>query len=179
MTWASRSVKLMVVCLVASGCAGTRPAPLGPPGEGGEYCQGSLPRDGILAFGAGEAENRSDFPVTVTKVELVDAIGMRLLGAKAQFGPIDAQESQTVGALSGWPPDFEGHDGLEARFNEAKEIEGSTIAPSIATKPSFVIGVRAEPGGRSGPLRLTYRSGNDEWTWTGSITFRAGDGTSC
>lgn len=179
MSPAARGAAVLILLLSLTCCqSAAKDAPLSPPGDGGEFCQERIPRDGLLAFGAGEVTNRANFDVTVTKVELVDPVGMELVGARTLYVP-EKGPSLAMGVLSGWPPDFTGYDDLEARFREAGETEGSTMTPTTTMMASFAIGVRAEPGGRSGPLRLTYRSGDDEWTWTGTITFRAGDGTSC
>jgi len=171
---------VLAVALTAtlSGCEIT---PLTPPlheeAYGGKYCA-TLLSEGLLAFGAGIPENISDDDVTVTGVELVDAVGMELIGTRIIYVPVDGP-GETMGVLDGWPPDMSDLPDLEAAFAEGGEIEGAVIPPSTDTKPSFVVGIRAEPGGHSGPLRVTYRAGDREWTWTAKIRYGIADGDDC
>ncbi|MFS0883856.1 hypothetical protein [Aeromicrobium sp. 179-A 4D2 NHS] len=173
--WALTLVAAVALC-VACRAQGTT-APLVEDGYGGEYCQ---PTAGTvrLTYGAGMPENTSDSPVRVTGVELTHAVGMELVGAKLMQVPAHGP-GEAIGALGGWPPDFEGDRRLEADFDAAPPLDGAVIPPSRTEIPHFVVGIRATPGGHAGPVKVTYTSEGDEFTWTGRLTYRAAGAGGC
>ena len=138
--------------------------PIPSVGEVGEICQ-PLSKDGYLAFGAGVVQNQDDRQVKVVKVELIDPVGMKLVGTKAVVVPDDGYN--IIGSLPGWPPDLRDDPEMEQAFERAKPIEGLTIKPSSYPNLAFSIGVKAVAGARSGPLKVTYERGLNSWVWTG------------
>jgi len=166
--------------VVVVGCGPSiEAAPLEEYGEGGTYCGPVAAEGGVLSFAGGYTQNTSEVAAEVTKVELLDAVGMELVGSKVQYVPEEGP-SDTVGVLYGWPPDFSDFDpAMAVEFERADDLEGAVIPPGPDTTAAFAIGIRAERGAHGGPLRLTYRAGGREWTWTGVILFRTAKSKAC
>jgi len=178
-SWLPRAILIAALAL-AAGCGrfGTEP-PLEESG-GAHICARQVTEGDLFSFGAGDTVNRSGYDAEVVKVELLDAVGMELVGAKVVYYSTREPSGNdlSVGLLGGWPPDF-GDAALEAEFERADDLEGAVIPPDEDTAASFVVGVRVTQGAQTGPLRLTYRAGGRQWTWTGGITFRTAKGKTC
>lgn len=166
------------IMLASASCSRAPEAPLTVPGTGGEYCS-EYPDGGQLTFGAGDPTNRASDPVRIVDVELADRDGMKLLGTRVLLLPTGGA-TDSIGVLSGWPPDLSDDPALRSSFAAAPEATGTTIPPSGEAVPSFVIGVETMPGASAGPIKVTYEQDDHTWTWTGKITFRvAAEGESC
>lgn len=124
-----------------------------------------------MSFGAGVARNRSTSAVTVEKVELVDPVGMELIGTRLTFHPVN-EPSTTMGAVDGWPPSWFGEPAFRSQFEQAGPIKGSVIPPSDDMEAAFTIGVKADPGAHSDGIAITYSSDGKQAVWKGTIAFR-------
>lgn len=132
-----------------------------------------VPRDGRVTFGVETTRNVSDGPVRIERVGFTRSTGMTVLGAKVLLVPSKGAFT-LVGARSGWPPRLDAREGpVRDLFQTSPDARGASVPAGREHDVSFVVGVRAEDGGRAGPLTVDYRDADGhQHTWTGATTYR-------
>lgn len=160
----------LLAAVVLSSCSavgGRDDPPLETSRDRHEVCA-QQPPDGLVTFGVDVTQNTSSGPVTIEKVSLQKPVGMSLIGAKvAMYSDPDAL---LAGVHRGWPPPPE-------ELREATDAEGAVV-PAGARTVSFIAGVKAVAGGRSGPPKVTYEdSDGRSHTWNGMTSYRTSKST--
>ncbi|MDV7214870.1 hypothetical protein [Streptomyces prunicolor] len=166
------ALALLTAALVTGCSSADQQASGGGPLNGPDYADAGsgeecIPakKGGSVAFGGDELHNYGSKAVTIDRVTLSKASGLRLVEAV-----IVSNSTALIGYGSGWPPDPEARSGPGIDWAHRRKAAGATLAPQpdnakVANNLVLHLQVTAASGVHMAGVLVDYHVGSSEYVW--------------